>query len=405
MSNTDKANTKTAKPDAEDKKPKQKAAATPAPYPKPEKALKGSQNQSNIAISDISVRKGFNPRTELGEIDELKASIREYGIISPISVVPTKPGSTKYYLIAGHRRFTAASELKLAAIPAVVRDIDINSPEALGFALSENSPDAREALNPVDEAAAFARMLEAYGGPGNEGRVAHAAGYSKKHVERALRINDAPKSVKERVRAGTLSKMGAVALTEAPASVQERVLSRIPESGASERDVRVLVKEAQQEAKKSGDESALKKGSDGNAKKARILPGNQEGMVNIPPVGRHAATDMRSRLARLYNNVCADFEESTDPKEKGRLVIERARVEGAISALLWQASITTQLITDSDNPALLVDADTVKRLVDAVLEDSKAEEEAAAKVEAEAEEEAPVKSKKARKAAQAEADE
>jgi ParB/RepB/Spo0J family partition protein len=165
--NKSKAKTeKTAKPASE------KTAPATAKLPK------GGANVVNLPTDSVSSRKGFNPRTDLGEMRELKSSLREHGLICPITVCPTKPGADTYYVIAGHRRHAAWAELGKANIPAVVRDIAIDSPEAFQIAMSENSDEARTPLSADDQTAAFTRLLDTFGGEGHEAEVAKVAGYS-----------------------------------------------------------------------------------------------------------------------------------------------------------------------------------------------------------------------------------
>jgi ParB family chromosome partitioning protein len=85
-------------------------------------------------------------------IDELTASIREHGVLQPIIVRPTEPGS--YEIVAGERRWRAVLSLGLPMIPAIVEAM--SDEIALEVAIIENLQ--REDLSPLDEAAIFARM-------------------------------------------------------------------------------------------------------------------------------------------------------------------------------------------------------------------------------------------------------
>lgn len=97
----------------------------------------------------------FQPRKTFGEneLDELVASVREKGILTPLLVSKTDKG---YRLIAGERRWRAAQKAGLERVPVVVRE---SSPvESLELALIENLH--RKDLNPIEEALAYQRLLE-----------------------------------------------------------------------------------------------------------------------------------------------------------------------------------------------------------------------------------------------------
>ena len=87
------------------------------------------------------------------ELDELAASVREKGILTPLLVNKTEAG---YQLIAGERRWRAAQKAGLERVPVVVRDV--SPAESLELALIENIQ--RQDLNPIEEATAYKKLLE-----------------------------------------------------------------------------------------------------------------------------------------------------------------------------------------------------------------------------------------------------
>ena len=93
----------------------------------------------------------------MGEIEDLKASIAEHGILQPLIVAPID--ETRYRLIAGERRFTAALALNLTAIPAIVRSVEDH--RRLEVQLIENLH--RKDLTPFEEADAFWRLQDEFG--------------------------------------------------------------------------------------------------------------------------------------------------------------------------------------------------------------------------------------------------
>jgi ParB family chromosome partitioning protein len=327
-----------SKKSSTEKKTKAKAAA---PAPEATKIPKGGANVVNLPTESISPRKGFNPRTDLGEMRELKASLREHGLIAPITVCPTKAGADSYFIIAGHRRHAAWAELGKANIPAVVRDIAIDSPEAFQIAMSENSDEARTPLSADDQTAAFTRLLEQFGGEGHEVEVAKVAGYSAATVKRALRYALVPKQVREKVAKGDIGRTVALATLDIPEEVREKVISKIA-AGTTERDVRTLANEAKADMRKGG-KDVERKTTDGRASRHNVPFGQDEGKIATPRGARESA-DMRRKLTALVLNCEADVEEAktTDEQVAARVALTAARA--ALAALYWLAGITGELI-------------------------------------------------------------
>ena len=112
-------------------------------------------NISEILIDDIEINP-FQPRTNFVQekIYELTESIRELGIIQPITV--RKLGYNKYQLISGERRLRASRELNLKKIPCYIRIA--NDEQMLEMALVENIQ--RENLNPIEIALSFKRLID-----------------------------------------------------------------------------------------------------------------------------------------------------------------------------------------------------------------------------------------------------
>src|SRR5262249_56088234 len=124
----------------------------------------------------------------------LADSVRSQGIVQPVLVRPRTVGG--YELIAGERRWRAAREAKLKTVPAVVREADDR--ESLLLGLVENI--AREDLSPVEEARAFALLLDEFGL--SLGEVAERVGKSKPAVSNRVRLLELPEDVLELVGSG-----------------------------------------------------------------------------------------------------------------------------------------------------------------------------------------------------------
>ena len=108
----------------------------------------------NLRLEQV-VPSDINPGGTRKGIEELTASVKEKGIIQPIIVRPIK-GNGHYEIVAGHRRFIAATNAGLDTIPAIVQELPDD--EAIEVAIIEN--DQRENANPLDEAKAFKTLME-----------------------------------------------------------------------------------------------------------------------------------------------------------------------------------------------------------------------------------------------------
>jgi ParB family chromosome partitioning protein len=127
-----------------------------------------------IPVSTIIVRQ--NPRSDLGDLSDLQASIAYRGILNPLLVTNTQSGVE---LLGGHRRLQCAKALGLEAVPC--RIIDTNEPEIIK--LLDNV--MRESLSPKDECLALKRLLPAF--DGNKSALARALSKSPSYVNRAVR--------------------------------------------------------------------------------------------------------------------------------------------------------------------------------------------------------------------------
>lgn len=174
-----------------------------------------------------------NPRQPRESFDEdalaeLTTSISEVGLLQPVVVRKVSPHH--YELVMGERRWRAAQQAKLHYIPAIVRDI--GDDVMLRDALMENLH--REALNPLEEAAAYNQLLDDFGATHEE--LAGKIGRSRPHITNTLRLLNLSPPVQRRVAAGVLSAGHARALLalEDPAR-QERLAQRIVAEGMSVR--------------------------------------------------------------------------------------------------------------------------------------------------------------------------
>ena len=164
---------------------------------------------------------------------ELVHSIREFGLMQPIVVRPVDAtdGAPRYQLVMGERRWRAAQEAGLEAIPAIVRETADES--MLRDALLENIHRAQ--LNPLEEAAAYQQLLDEFGVTHDE--LAVRIGRSRPVITNMIRLMKLPVAVQRRVAAGVLSAGHARALLALEAGVekQEELAARIVAEGLSVR--------------------------------------------------------------------------------------------------------------------------------------------------------------------------
>ena len=165
-----------------------------------------------------------NPRQPRRRIDgeavsALAGSIREQGIVQPVLVRPRAAGG--WELIAGERRWRAAREAGLKTLPAVVRHADDR--DSLLLALVENV--AREQLTPVEEARAYAVLMDEF--VLTLGDVAERVGRSKPSVANRLRLLDLPDDVLGMVERGELTEGHARAVLAVPGQEERRKLASL----------------------------------------------------------------------------------------------------------------------------------------------------------------------------------
>ena len=211
------------------------AVAEPAPAEVP------GASYREVPVDDIRPN-AKQPRQAFDEDaqEELKTSIKEFGLLQPVVVRETGPGS--YELVMGERRWRASRDLGLQTIPAIVRDTADDA--MLRDALLENLH--RVDLNPLEEAAAYRQLLDEFGTTHEE--LANRIGRSRSQVTNTIRLLNLPVPVQRRVAAGVLSAGHARALlTLDDAGAQDALATRIVAEGLSVRAVEELVALAGQE--------------------------------------------------------------------------------------------------------------------------------------------------------------
>jgi ParB family chromosome partitioning protein len=169
-------------------------------------------------------RKRFEPEASAG----LAASIRHQGVLQPIVVRRRVDGG--FELIAGERRWRAARAAGIPTLPALVRDADDGDSLLLG--LVENI--AREQLSPVEEARAYASLVDEF--ELSLADVAERVGRSKSAVSNRLRLLELPEEVLWMLARGDLTEGHARAVLSLPDDdARRRLAQRIAKEGMTVR--------------------------------------------------------------------------------------------------------------------------------------------------------------------------
>lgn len=140
----------------------------------------------------------YQPRKKFDEqgLEELATSIQEHGIIQPLVVRKSIKG---YDIVVGERRFRAAKQTNLTTVPVVIKEL--SDEEMMQIALIENLQ--RENLNPIEEAAAYKKLME--GLHMTQDELAKKLGKSRPHITNYLRLLTLDDTVASLIEQGKLS--------------------------------------------------------------------------------------------------------------------------------------------------------------------------------------------------------
>jgi len=199
-------------------------------------------SSGNVAyVKTMSILENrFQPRQNYDEakLEDLKASIKEKGVLQPILVRKHENG---YEIVAGERRLRAAKAVGLEQVPVIIKNV--TDREALVLALVENIQ--REELNAIEEALGFKRLMEEFSF--TQEAVAEAIGKDRSTVTNLLRLLRLPEEIQKQVEIGEVSVGHARALLSLEgAAIQKKMARIIIDKGLSVRQVEDLVKKAHQ---------------------------------------------------------------------------------------------------------------------------------------------------------------
>ena len=215
---------------------------------------KGSSNAgiATLQLSQLQAGK-YQPRKNMvdASLQELSESIKEQGIMQPLLV--RSIGSGKYEIIAGERRFRAASMAGLKEVPVLIKEA--NDQATAAMALIENMQ--REDLNALEEASGLARLIEEFGY--THEKAAKAVGKSRSAVSNLLRLMQLAKPVQQMLAKGDIDMGHARALLPLEAAAQVRLAQKI-----------VIQKLSVREAEQMATKLVLNKTQIGGSKKAKV---------------------------------------------------------------------------------------------------------------------------------------
>ena len=214
-------------------------------------ALLGDDNPSPVSAVtneidiDLIDPNPDQPRSRFAEtaLDELSRSIVANGVVQPI-VVRARGG--RYEIVAGERRWRAAQRAGLRRIPAAVKEVADD--KLLELALIENIQ--REELNPIEEAAAYRKLIDNIGL--TQEAVAASVGKDRTLIATSLRLLKLPDDIQRLIEEGKISAgHGRALLLTDDVTIQRRIARAIIEKSLSVRETERQVKSAGQPRRRS----------------------------------------------------------------------------------------------------------------------------------------------------------
>lgn len=251
---------------------------------------------SQVESCSSQPRKSFDEAS----LAELADSIREHGIIQPLTV--RKLASGYYQIIAGERRWRAARIAGLQEVPVIV--IEADDRKAAELAMIENLQ--REDLNPMEEAAGFQSLIETYHMTQEE--AAKQVGKSRSAVTNSLRLLSLPPAVRQLVEEGKLSAGHARALLPLSPAMQENAANAVVAGGLSVRQTEALVKKLSAEKKPEKEPDPQRVDYTAAAQRdltsrlgrgVRIVSGRKKGRIELEYYGMDDLNDLLEALALL----------------------------------------------------------------------------------------------------------
>jgi ParB/RepB/Spo0J family partition protein len=273
-----------------------------------------------------------NPRLlfEESALEELAASIREHGVLQPVLVRPLS--RDRYQLVAGERRWRAATRAGLETIPALVEELDDDA--ALEIAVIENLQ--REDLSPLEEATMYEKMVTEHGY--SIRKLAQKLGKDKGYLENRLRLADAPEEIKAlvSVRKDTLSHAYELMKVQDPRK-RKRLAAQVASGQLSLVKLRERIEGRPPRAGHDGEAEELAARAGASEAGAELLP-----VPATVPTGDDALQTAKAQLQEALGELLAvlrsaEFEQSASQTDRQNLAkyltISKLTLENAITVV------------------------------------------------------------------------
>ena len=212
------------------------------------------QQTHELPLKDIEPNPD-QPRKNFTEdaLETLMESIKNFGIVKPIVV--RKKGK-KYQIVAGERRYRAASALGLDQVPVIIKDY--STEEVTEIALVENLQ--RQDLDPIEEAFAYQRLLDTF--KQTQDLIATRVGRSRSHVANMMRLLKLPEAIQNDLSVGELTiGQARPLLSLSNEKTQLEVAEKIKEEDLNARQVEALVNSLASTKKSKTNKKPTKKDS------------------------------------------------------------------------------------------------------------------------------------------------
>lgn len=199
-----------------------------APSPRPADAGRRPAPQFGRIDIDRVMPDPDQPRSEFDAeaIDRLATSLRDAGQLAPIRARWSEDHQ-KWLIVAGERRWRAASRAGLTTIECYFYESELAAGEVLRLQMVENL--LRENLKPMEEARGFRRLMELNGSTGKQ--VAAELSVPESKVSRSLALLRLPEDVQQQVDAGRIAPRVAYEIARAPTTIEQRRLASLAAAG------------------------------------------------------------------------------------------------------------------------------------------------------------------------------
>lgn len=264
------------------------------------------QPQQEVPVKKITANP-YQPRQFFNEekLEELAASIKEYGIVQPLVVRKKNKG---YELVAGERRLRAAKLAGLENVPVIIKEYDDD--RMMEIALIENIQ--RHDLNPIEEAHGLRRLMVEF--KLTQEQAAEKVGRSRVAVTNILRLLNLPEEIQDYIIQGTLTMGQAKQLLGLPQQEQQcRVAKAIIENGWSSRMTEEVVRSLKEGKKVKITREVVEELADNKPKKNTAKPQTEQ------DVFYH---DFEIRMVELLGTKVKVMPQTKGKKQGGTIQIE-----------------------------------------------------------------------------------